>query len=284
MGGSAPTIVNNIVVNNLSCNGAGIRLGFTSAVVRQNTIRNNRAGCSGGAGGGISIVGAASSVVVDNFILNNSVSSSNNGAGGISMNAAGTPTIHDNTISGNSGGAISMGNSSNALILQNVISNNSAVDCAAIEWRVPSGNTGPRVINNTIVFNESGQGSEICADGDFQTLLVNNVIVAKAGQTAIYCNDLITIGFNNVYASSGQGYGGICTDQTGINGNVFGDPLFVDIANEEYQLRAISPSIDVGDNTVPDIPALDIIGNTRFVDGDQNGSTIVDMGAYEYIP
>ncbi len=280
IGAGAPTILNNIVANNLF---RGIELAFTSAVVRQNTIRNNSRG-------GISIRGAGSAVVIDNFILNNSGPSSSLDAGGISMNAAGTPTIQDNTISGNTGGAISMGNSSNALILQNIVSNNSGVNCGGIEWLVPSGNTGPRVINNTIVYNDGGQGSAICADGfDVQTLLANNIIVAKAGQTAIYCGDFNNfdppiIEFNNVYASSGQGYGGICTDQTGINGNFFGDPLFVDIANEEYQLRTTSPSIDAGDNTVPDIPALDIIGNTRFVDGDQNGSTIVDMGAYEYIP
>jgi parallel beta-helix repeat protein len=280
VGGSAPTILNNIVANNRS---RGIELAFTSAVVRQNTIRNN-------IGGGIWIRGAGSAVVIDNYILNNSGPSSSLDAGGISMNAAGTPTIQDNTISGNTGGAISMGNSSNALILQNIISNNSGVNCGGIEWLVPSGNDGPRVINNTIVYNDGGQGSAICADGfDAQTLLINNIIAAKAGQTAIYCGDFNNldppiIEFNNVYSSSGLGYGGICTDQTGINGNVFGDPLFVDIANEEYQLRATSPSIDAGDNTVPDIPALDIIGNTRFIDGDQNGSTIVDMGAYEHIP
>ena len=206
------------------------------------------------------------------------------------MNAAGTPTIQDNTINGNTGGAISMGNLSDALILQNIISNNSGVNCGGIEWLVPSSGDGPRVINNTIVYNDGGQGSAICADGfDAQTLLVNNIIVAKAGQTAIYCGDFNSlespmVEFNNVYASLGMGYGGICTDQSGINGNFFGDPLFIDITNEGYQLRATSPSIDVGDNAVPEIPALDIVGNTRFVDGDQNGSTIVDMGAYEYIP
>ena len=290
VGAGAPTILNNIVANNLSCNGAGIHLGFTSAVVQQNTIRNNEAGCSGGTGGGISIGGAGSAVVINNYILNNTVSFSSNGAGGISMNAAGTPSIEGNVISGNTGGAITMGNASNALILQNIISNNSGTVCGGIEWLVPSGYTGPRVINNTIVYNDGGQGSAICADGfDAQTLLVNNIIVAGAGQTAIYCGDFNSlyqpiIEFNHVYASSGQGYGGICTDQTGISGNLFGDPLFMDITNEAYQLRVTSPSIDAGDNTVSDIPALDIAGNARLVDGDQNGSTIVDIGAYEYIP
>jgi uncharacterized repeat protein (TIGR01451 family) len=279
VGAGAPTILNNIVANNLF---RGIELAFTSAVVRQNTIRNNSRG-------GILIRGAGSAVVIDNFILNNFGPSSSLDAGGISMNAAGTPTIQDNTINGNTGGAISMGNLSDALILQNIISNNSGVNCGGIEWLVPSSGDGPRVINNTIVYNDGGQGSAICADGfDAQTLLVNNIIVAKAGQTAIYCGDFNSlespmVEFNNVYASLGMGYGGICTDQSGINGNFFGDPLFIDITNEGYQLRATSPSIDVGDNAVPEIPALDIVGNTRFVDGDQNGSTIVDMGAYEYI-
>jgi len=42
-----------------------------------------------------------------------------------------------------------------------------------------------------------------------------------------------------------------------------------------------SPCIDAGDNNAVTVPN-DLDGNPRIVDGDYNGSIIVDMGAYEF--
>ncbi|MDH3219194.1 MAG: right-handed parallel beta-helix repeat-containing protein [Gammaproteobacteria bacterium] len=285
---ASPIIQNNIIAQNTACAGAGIELGFSSAVVRQNIIRNNfKSGCSGGTGGGgILIRGAGSAMVVGNQITSNSSSD----GGGISMFAAGTPTIQGNTINGNSGGAISMVNTSDAFIVNNVIANNTDGDCGGIDWLVPSGANGPRVINNTFFDNDGNNASAICADGfDIQAEIINNTIVAKSGQTAIFCgnfNDLNppVIMFNNVLAPSGISYGGICTDQTGLNGNISADPLFVDSANEDFRLGMASPSIDAGDKSVIGLPSTDILGNARIIDGDSNGTADIDLGAHEYTP
>jgi hypothetical protein len=43
-----------------------------------------------------------------------------------------------------------------------------------------------------------------------------------------------------------------------------------------------SPAIDAGDNSVPDLPATDIIGNSRIVDGYLDTIAQVDSGAYEF--
>lgn len=285
---SNPIIVNNIIANNSACNGAGIRLQNASSLIDHNVIRNNvKEGCTGGnGGGGILLLGASSAEIHDNLIIDNS---SSNG-GGLSLFAAGIPTIEANIISGNSGGAIYMVNNSDALILQNLISHNFSSDCGGIDWLVPNGSNGPRIINNTIADNDGSQGSAICADGyDEQAVIVNNIIVAKAGQPAIYCgnfNDTNSpeIRFNNVFSPSAVAYDGFCTDQTGINGNISDDPIFVDSSNNDYRLSAGSPSIDAGDNTAPSLPFTDILKNTRTVDGDSIGSAIIDMGAYEYAP
>ncbi len=239
---ASPTVADNVIINNKACEGAGISISFGSPIVQGNVITNNiKAGCSGGSGGGgISIGGSASAQILDNIISNNVVGSAD--GGGLSLFAAGTPRIQNNVISGNiasglytSGGGISIVNYSDALIVQNLIIGNNAGRGGGIFWGVPSGNRGPLLVNNTIAENDSPQGSGIYAAGfDFGTVMTNNIIVGKKGQTAVYCEGLYdnlppVFNFNDVFSLSGTAYGGICADQTGINGNISGDPLF---ANE----------------------------------------------------
>ncbi len=65
-------------------------------------------------------------------------------------------------------------------------------------------------------------------------------------------------------------------------GNINADPLFADPDSGDYRLAAGSPCIDAGSNAeVPAELTTDIEGNERILDGDGNGSVIVDMGAYE---
>jgi len=60
----------------------------------------------------------------------------------------------------------------------------------------------------------------------------------------------------------------------------------------DYHLLPASPCIDTGSNNVdnPDtaivetIPATDIAGLPRVIDGNLDGTATVDIGAYEYLP
>jgi predicted outer membrane repeat protein len=63
----------------------------------------------------------------------------------------------------------------------------------------------------------------------------------------------------------------------GTNGNISQDPGL----DGNYHLTAGSPCIDAGDNTASLLPATDIDGEARKLDGDGNGSAVVDMGADE---
>ena len=57
-----------------------------------------------------------------------------------------------------------------------------------------------------------------------------------------------------------------------------GDPMT--FRDNDYRLRADSPCIDAGDNSLLDPPGLDMDGNLRIAAG--KSSLVVDMGAYEY--
>jgi len=117
---------------------------------------------------------------------------------------------------------------------------------------------------------------------------VNNIIFGMAGQAAIYCEHSTSLNppdfrFNNVFAPSGTAYGGTCNDQTGTNGNISSDPLFVDQSGSNYRLQPASQSIDVGDSTAPGIPSRDLDGNARILDGRGSGTAVIDLGAYERV-
>jgi predicted outer membrane repeat protein len=295
---SSPTILENTVTKNQACDGNGIRVYFGSPVIRNNKIIGNiQVGCSGGTGGGgIELLGTPNTPaqVIGNFIQGNNAGTGI-GGGGISLWAAGTPIIMNNTFVGNigtTGGAISMYNLADAMIVQNLFVNNSAGQGGGVYYLVPSGGNGPTLVNNTFLNNKAtngGQGSAIYAnDYDLPSHLYNNIIDGVNNQSgAVYCgNENSTtppVFFNNdVFASGGSTYGGICGDQTGLNGNISADPLFV--SNKNLRLQATSPAIDAGDNSTPDLPKKDLASKPRIVDGNGDGNAVIDMGAYEFQP
>jgi hypothetical protein len=84
-------------------------------------------------------------------------------------------------------------------------------------------------------------------------------------------------------------------------GNITGPPLFLDMAAGDFRLREASPCIDAGTNLVGFVmmatnvdtgeayvsasyacEPTDILGNTRFIDGNGDGVVAWDIGAYEF--
>jgi hypothetical protein len=291
---ASPTIESNVITGNTGCDGVGINVNFGSPRIANNEISGNvRSGCSGGVGGaGIKVGGASAAIIEGNVIADNHLTDGS--GGGISLFAAGVPVIRNNVIvrnsvSGAQGGGIWIVNHTDALIVQNLIAGNSAGEGGGVYWLVPSGARGPRLVNNTIADNlaTTGRGAAVLADGfDANAALINNVLVAPANQTALYCGNFNDpnppiVRFNDVFAAGGPAYGGICADQTGVNGNRSADPMFVATGNGDYRLQAGSPAIDAGDSTAADIPATDLDGDPRVVDGDSDGVAVVDLGAWE---
>ena len=106
---------------------------------------------------------------------------------------------------------------------------------------------------------------ETVIEADSSTVITNVIadsLNVAAGQTVT--------GNNNILI---RGNGGSGTYSS--TGDVLADPLFVDAENGDYRLRAGSPAIDAGDNSV-EVGYTDYLGLVR-----RRGHRI-DIGAYEY--
>jgi predicted outer membrane repeat protein len=68
------------------------------------------------------------------------------------------------------------------------------------------------------------------------------------------------------------------------DGNLDSDPQFVDSAGGNFSLKSTSPCIDHGTPSGTGLVGKDLGGKTRVIDGKGNGSAVVDMGAFEYVP
>ena len=78
-------------------------------------------------------------------------------------------------------------------------------------------------------------------------------------------------------------YSNVALGAPGV-GNLATDPLFRDPANDDLSLSPLSPCIDAGDpastSAVRGV-TLDLDGDPRLLDGDLDGSLVLDMGADE---
>ncbi len=140
-------------------------------------------------------------------------------------------------------------------------------------------------------------GNSVGSDGTFYNC---TVVGDQGGISGTAFNSI-------VYYNSGGNYGEgttlshCCTTPLPTNGvgNITGPPLFMDVAAGDLRLREDSPCIDAGTNLVgfpitawnwetvdwvvaDHVGSTDILGNTRFVDGNGDGIVAWDIGAYEF--
>jgi hypothetical protein len=74
----------------------------------------------------------------------------------------------------------------------------------------------------------------------------------------------------------------VCCDTT-TNPNISADPNFLSSPNNEFHLALSSPALDAGDNSTPNLPAADYANNPRVEDANGDGTSVVDLGAYELV-
>ena len=217
-------------------------------------------------------------------VIKNNIFESNTGSSAAIDGFVASPVVDSNIFRKNScgdqltEGVIAFFNSSSPIIVNNIFQDNL---CRAINMTLPEGNV-PQVINNTIVSNRGG----IHVDARIPTvqqIFRNNVIVGNdVGLEVVFGNGSTNPTWqNNLVFGNGKNYDGIA-DQTGVAGNISGDPLFVDQAGLIYDLKVGSPAIDQATGT--GAPSTDLLGRSRPVDGNGDGSQLWDIGAFEFQP
>ncbi|HUW33382.1 MAG TPA: right-handed parallel beta-helix repeat-containing protein [Planctomycetota bacterium] len=276
-GDTTSYVVNNTIVGNNAQKGGGIACNAKTLVISGNTIAGNYAEASGGGIFSEYMYGVISS----NVIAGNSVGV------GASLHPAAEPGI---------GGGVYLLFPRTILFAHNTV-----------------------VGNQAVVSHQEGGGGGLAIDQGSRTVRMHGCIFRDnqpelGGQIALgrtMTPDPITAEITHCEIESGQ-QGIVIDPQAQIMwgpGNIDADPLFVDPGHwddagtpsdhsddtftlGDYHLLPGSPCIDAGTNDVdnPDtpeietLPATDIAGLPRVIDGNLDGTATVDIGAYEYLP
>ncbi len=140
----------------------------------------------------------------------------------------------------------------------------------------------PVFINCTIYGNDAVKGGGIYNDNAIPTV-TNCIIWGNTVSTPIDGPGI----FDSRSIWPGAGTTATYSDIQGLSkflgiGNLWVDPEFVDPGNDDFSLPFGSPCIDEGTNSVSGLPAQDYAGNPRVLDGNEDGTATVDMGAMEF--
>jgi parallel beta-helix repeat protein len=313
---AGPRISHCIITNNVTAQGGGgICSYYSSPGVSNCVISENEAGYGGGAYCGRNSPTFENCVISDNTSMCN-VSNVIHGGGAI-YGYETRMTVINCGINDNRarlgqlaprGGAIFFSGGGNSLtLIGSTVSNNV---CEGEGGGIYAHHSASASVHNCVISNNVGWygGGMYLNRGHFDIAnctIYENRATEKWGGVYVNSGDL-TITNSIVW---GNRYGQISGDfwisviysdvQGGWwgTGNLNTNPQFVDPAAGDFHLQPDSACVDAGGNasvpadivdvdgdgnTAEPIP-LDLDGNARMVDGDNDGNAVVDMGAYELV-
>ncbi|MGB2807935.1 MAG: right-handed parallel beta-helix repeat-containing protein [Sedimentisphaerales bacterium] len=194
------------------------------------------------------------------------------GYGGGMLNDGSSPTVTDCTFIDNTatnfGGGMENYNGGSPTVTNCLFSGNTAEDGGGM---INNG-CSPTVTNCTFSGNTASTAGGGMYNYTNSSPTVTNCILWGNTPDEIFNNGgSATVNYSDVEG----GWGG--------TGNIDADPLFVNAAGSDLRLSSsASPCVDAGNNSVPGLPATDLVGNPRVWDGDGDGNSVVDMGSYEF--
>lgn len=275
---------------NTATNGAGIynNAGGTTntpVTLTNSLIRDNNASSFGGG-----IYNRDAVNVVNSTVINNFSGTNGGGAFNVLLNGvgAGTLTVTASTFSANTSNAAGAGiaNQSGAVILTNsTVSGNTA---HGVGGGIHTNVNGSVSLNHsTVAFNIAAFGTGGGVNNSSAVVNSRNSIIAanRAGSPAVG-SDIgggLTSGGYNLFENSANG-----TITGTLTGNILGQNAQLGPLTDNggptltHALLATSPAIDAGDPS--NVLAVDQRAILRPVDGNGDGLSRVDIGAYESSP
>jgi len=278
------SILDGFTITNGSAGwGGAIYCNNSSPHIMNCVLNGNTAYDNYGGGGGICCKDNANPFISNCLITENNCTSSPGGGGGICCESNSFPTINNcqftSNTADNAGGGLCIAASS-VNVYYSTFSNNLSVNGGGGGIYIQEGNL---IIDKSTfsanTTNNTGGGIFV---NDLGCIIMSNTIIEGSTNNAIHFNNSVnpSIIHSDFHNNAGgnfsgnsipAGLGSIST--VNANGdpadefyNIFLDPLFVDPANDDYNLQASSPCIDAGDPTTSNDP-----------DG-----TIADIGAFYF--
>ena len=112
------------------------------------------------------------------------------------------------------------------------------------------------------------------------TILTLNASLLEGGPADVYLADAsCTLNWINGITTDPELADPGSWDDNGTPGDLADDPW----SPGDYHLTTASPCIDTGDDGALHLPALDMDGDLRMIDGNGDGTPRVDIGADEYM-
>jgi uncharacterized repeat protein (TIGR02543 family) len=268
---SNPVLTNVTFSSNTADFGGGMMCSDSSSPTLTTVIfSNNSADYSGG---GVYNINSSSPTLTNVTFSGNSANI--NGGGGMNNYDNSSPTLTNVTFSGNSatysGGGMSNDGSS-PTVTNVTFSGNSASDGAGMY----NYGSNPSLTNVTFSSNIASTTGGGMYNYNSSNPTITNTIVWGNSPDQIYNTEDST---PSITYSDIQGGGYLET------GNIDADPLLGGLADNggftlTHALDALSPAIDTGSQEV--CPVIDQRIYVRPIDGNNDGTTTCDMGAYEY--
>ena len=281
----------------------------TTLVLNRDVVTGNSTSDVGGRGGGIAIYSQEtppSLLTMDDTTV--SSNSAQNYGGGIAFSAVipsngafGTlnitdSVIHQNStyyaIAGGQGGGLYIERFVNATIQNTTISSNTATGAGSSGGGMLTFGTTVNFNNVTVASNSADLGGGVYLNSSFGTASTlnpkNSIIADNISTTSVpplvpdcYAapnNSITSLGFNLIENLTGCFTVLLPSDITGV------DPVLGTLKNNggptlTHELKTGSPAIDVGNPLTCALTDQRLIA--RPMDGDNNGTTICDMGAFE---
>jgi minor extracellular serine protease Vpr len=255
---------------------------------------------SNNGGDGAYLENCTGTVIGNSFSGNYFVSSSYFGDGlGI---ANGNLTVKDNISQSNDGAGIALGPSApgpTVQILGNQLRNNgdygiwsSPATSVYADGNFIADNLGgvyldsvpDALLTNNIIVRSTGTGSGdgVEVDGGTSARLVNDTIYGNSLSGVRQTNGTVSVANSILSSNSGGDTQGSVSLSFSLFGSAATNPQFVAPGQNDFSLAAGSPAIDVGSNTVADLPFLDYNGRLRVASATGlPGQGTVDVGAIE---